>query len=265
MKWKYLLGILFAGLYSCSPEYMSFRGSNCIQFNTATNEVYTFAYFPESKQRDTLNIQIVTVGEITDYPREIKFEQVTKEWKYSYDAVDTTKIVDSVLINMEYPAESGVHFESLGENNTLVLPANQNVLNLKVVVLRGDDDLKKHAHKLTLSLLPSEDFALGEIGKLSKTIIISDKLERPTRWKESSYEVQTYLGAWSETKHRLLIDVTGQKWDNDFLYYILYDFNATLELEYYLAKTKKALDEYNSNPANNPPLKDEFGKDVVFP
>ena len=195
MKWKYLLGILFAGLYSCSPEYMSFRGSNCIQFNTATDEVYTFAYFPESKQRDTLNIQIVTVGEITDYPREIKFEQVTKEWKYSYDAVDTTKIVDSVLVNMEYPAESGVHFESLGENNTLVLPANQNVLNLKVVVLRGDDDLKKHAHKLTLSLLPSEDFALGEIGKLSKTIIISDKLERPTRWKESSYEVQTYLGA----------------------------------------------------------------------
>ena len=50
-----------------------------------------------------------------------------------------------------------------------------------------------------------------------------------------------------------------------FLYYILYDFNADLEREYYLMKTKKALESYNADPANNPPLKDEFGNKVVFP
>ena len=135
----------------------------------------------------------------------------------------------------------------------------------EVVVLRNDEALQKNAHKLVLALQPSKDFELGEQKKLFKTIVISDKLERPTRWKEDSWEVQTYLGAWSETKHRLLIDVTGQKWDNDFLYYMLYDFDAELERDYYLTKTKKFLAEYNANPANNPPLKDENGKEVVFP
>ena len=175
------------------------------------------------------------------------------------------EILKAKLYDMEYPAKSGVHFEALSENNTWILPANQNKLSLQVVVLRNDEALQKNAHKLVLALQPSKDFELGEQKKLFKTIVISDKLERPTRWKEDSWEVQTYLGAWSETKHRLLIDVTGQKWDNDFLYYMLYDFDAELERDYYLTKTKKFLAEYNANPANNPPLKDENGKEVVFP
>lgn len=265
MKWKYLLCVILGGLYSCSPDYMPFEGSNCIQFNTSTEEVHTFAYYPESIQKDTLYVDIVTVGDVVNYPREIKFEQITKEWKYRYDTADTTKVVDSTYVDMEYPAKSGVHFEALSENNTWILPANQNKLSLQVVVLRNDEALQKNAHKLVLALQPSKDFELGEQKKLFKTIVISDKLERPTRWKEDSWEVQTYLGAWSETKHRLLIDVTGQKWDNDFLYYMLYDFDAELERDYYLTKTKKFLAEYNANPANNPPLKDENGKEVVFP
>ena len=32
-----------------------------------------------------------------------------------------------------------------------------------------------------------------------------------------------------------------------------------------VAKIKKALAEYNADPKNDPPLKDENGKEVVFP
>ncbi len=266
MKLKYLFVIIcFEWIYGCSADYMSFHGTDRIQFKTTANEVYTFAYFPEERQKDTLNIKIVTVGEVTDYPREILFEQVMEEWKYIYDAVDTTKVIDSTWVEMEHPAKEGVHFEMLGGRDKWILPANKNVFDLQLIVMRQDVDLQKNARKLTLKLLPSKDFETGEPAKLKKTVIISDKLERPTRWRESSYEVQTYLGAWSQVKHRFLIEVTGQKWDNDFLYYILYDFNADLEREYYLMKTKKALESYNADPANNPPLKDEFGNKVVFP
>lgn len=62
-----------------------------------------------------------------------------------------------------------------------------------------------------------------------------------------------------------MIDVTGQKWDNEFLIYIINNYDTYSLRNYYLAKIKKALAEYNADPKNNPPLKDENGKEVVFP
>ena len=166
---------------------------------------------------------------------------------------------------MEFPAVAGVHYESLGEKNELILPANQNVLKLNVIVKREDAGLRKNARKLVLRLLPSDDFQTGEVNKLVKSITISDKLERPTRWKDNSYYYKLYLGDWSEVKHRFMIDVTGQKWDNEFLIYIINNYDTYSLRNYYLAKIKKALAEYNADPKNNPPLKDENGKEVVFP
>lgn len=117
MKLKYLVGIGMACsmICSCSEEYMSFEGTDRIQFKTKTEEVYTFAYYPESIQKDTLQIELISVGEVTDYPRVIRFEQVTKEWKYTYDEEEPEKVVDSTYVDMEFPAVAGVHYESLGE------------------------------------------------------------------------------------------------------------------------------------------------------
>jgi len=244
---------------------MSFEGKDRIQFKTKTEEVYTFAYYPESIQKDTLQIELISVGEVTDYPRTVRFEQVTKEWKYTYDEEEPEKVVDSTYVDMEFPAVAGVHYESLGEKNELILPANQNVLKLNVIIKREDTGLRKNARKLVLRLLPSDDFQTGEVNKLVKNITISDKLERPTRWKDNSYYYKLYLGNWSEVKHRFMIDITGQKWDNDFLVYIIDNYDTYSLRDYYLAKIKKALAEYNADPKNDPPLKDENGKEVVFP
>lgn len=261
------MGCLGLFVQSCSENYMSFEGTDRIQFKTKTEEVYTFAYFPENKQNDTLNIELMTVGEVVNRPRKIRFEQVTKEWEFQYDEEDPKKVVDSSYVDMKFPAVSGVHFEALGENNELIMPANQNVLNLKVIVKRRDIGLQKNAHKLLLRLLNSEDFGIGESSKLTKSITISDKLERPVRWKDNSYYYKTYLGDWSERKHRFMIDVTGQTWDNDFVYNVVgsnsYDMWALRD--YYLAKIKKALAAYNAAPQNNPPMKDENNKEIVFP
>ena len=141
----------------------------------------------------------------------------------------------------------------------------KNVLKLNVIVKREDAGLRKNARKLVLRLLPSDDFQTGEVNKLVKNITISDKLERPTRWKDNSYYYKLYLGNWSEVKHRFMIDITGQKWDNDFLVYIIDNYDTYSLRDYYLAKIKKALAEYNADPKNDPPLKDENGKEVVFP
>lgn len=102
MKLKYLVGIgmVCSMICSCSEEYMSFEGTDRIQFKTKTEEVYTFAYYPESIQKDTLQIELISVGEVTDYPRTVRFEQVTKEWKYTYDEEEPEKVVDSTYVDM---------------------------------------------------------------------------------------------------------------------------------------------------------------------
>ena len=266
MKLKYLVGIgmACAMICSCSEEYMSFEGTDRIQFKTKTEEVYTFAYYPESIQKDTLQIELISVGEVTDYPRVIRFEQVTKEWKYTYDEEEPEKVVDSTYVDMEFPAVAGVHYESLGEKNELILPANQNVLKLNVIIKREDTGLRKNARKLVLRLLPSDDFQTGEVNKLVKNITISDKLERPTRWKDNSYYYKLYLGNWSEVKHRFMINATGEKWDNDCIKLYI-KAGPTAEGLYLLKKIKKELEKYNADPANNPPLMDENGHEVVFP
>ena len=103
MKLRYLLGMTFAvGLIGgCSTDYMDFKGGNFVQFSSSAEEVYTFAYFSSEKQKDTLNIGIMSIGEVVDYPRTIRFEQVTKEWEYTYDAEDPNKVVDSVYEKIE--------------------------------------------------------------------------------------------------------------------------------------------------------------------
>ena len=68
------------------------------------------------------------------------------------------------------------------------------------------------------------------------------------------------------------------KWDNDFLVYIIDNYDTYSLRDYYLAKIKKALAEYNADPENatlsrkaagdvtvTAAMKDENGKEVVFP
>lgn len=49
-----------------------------------------------------------------------------------------------------------------------------------------------------------DDFETGEVNKLVKSITISDKLERPTRWRDNDYYYQRYLGNWSGGKSIVL-------------------------------------------------------------
>lgn len=269
MRLKYFLGIIFVLwlISSCTSDYMSYEGNNMVQFATKTDEVYTFAYFTDDKQVDTLNIGIMSVGEVVDFSRTVKFEQILKEWKYVYSEDDPQKIVDSSYVDMEYPAVAGKHFEILDcVNNEATLLANHNQLNLRVVVKRDDSNLKKNAYVLKLHLLPSSDFGTASIDYLTKRIVISDKLERPTQWKDNNYDCSRFIGPWSEVKHRFMINVTGEKWDNDCIKrYIKGGFEYAAIRDFYLKKIKKELEKYNADPNNNPPLRDENGFEVVFP
>ena len=269
MKRIDLSAILFLPLsilLSCSTDLGSYNGDNMIRFVDNADDVYTFAYYSNEKQADTLKIKLMTIGEVTNHPRTVHYEQVKKKWKYKYAEDDANKIIDSSYVDMDYPAEQGKHFEILdAHDGTLTVPANANGITVRVIVKREDTDLQKNARELYLRLLPNGDFTIPSPRYGLKKITLSDKLEKPRLWSNKNYFCNLYLGDWSEVKHRFMINVTGWKWDDEFIKYYIRESNDRPLRDYFLTKIKKALNTYNADPKNNPPLKDENGKNVVFP
>lgn len=257
---------LFTMLCGCTADLKSYSGENWVRFTDNIEDVYSFAYYSKAKTTDTVKVIVMTVGDVVDHPRKVRIEQVRQAWKYKYADDDANKIIDSTYTDMEYPAEPGTHFEILNAtNNEVVVPEKENRVVLKILVKRDDKDLQKHARQLHLKLLPTADFGVASPTFELKKILISDKLEKPSKWSTKNYFCNLYLGEWSEVKHRFMINVTGRKWDDEFINYYIRESNDRPLRDFYLQKIKKALEEYNANPKNNPPLKDENGNIVVFP
>lgn len=267
-NYQFIIGIyMFTTLSGCSERYMPYEGGNCIQFSSKAEEVYTFAYSAEDVRQDTLEIKIMTIGEVTNHPRLVNFEIVTQEWTHKYAEDDPNKIIDSTYVKMKFPAIPDTHFKILdsADGHSFMLPARAHEMKMRIAVFRNDLDLQKNARKLYIRLLPSAEFQAGIPEHMMKRIILSDKLERPTMWKDTDYECDLYLGKWSEVKHRLLINVTKEKWDNACIrLYLKNRDNAALR-NFYLQKAKKYLVAYNMDPKNTSPLKDENGNEVTFP
>lgn len=257
---------MLVALYACTAELKTYSGDNRVRFVDNGEEVYSFAYYSDTKTVDTIKVEVMTIGDVARHPRKIRIEQVSQAWKYKYADDDSNRIIDSTYTDMEYPAQAGIHFDILdATNNELTIPENANKIVLRIVVKRSDKDLQKHARHLHLKLLPTADFGIASPAFELKKILISDKLEKPGKWNPKNYYCNLYLGEWSEVKHRFMINVTGKKWDNEFIEYYIRQSNDRPLRDFYLAKIKKALLAYNADPKNNPPLKDENGHIVTFP
>ena len=65
-------------LTSCTADLMHYEGANMVRFPGDAEVVYSFAYYSESKTEDVIDVNVMTVGEVVDYPRTVKLEQVKK-------------------------------------------------------------------------------------------------------------------------------------------------------------------------------------------
>ncbi|MBO9634949.1 MAG: DUF4843 domain-containing protein, partial [Chitinophagaceae bacterium] len=127
-----------------------------------------------------------------------------------------------------------------------------------VVALR-DASLKTGPVVLKFEVVENEAFKPGEKNNTWRKLTITDKLVRPASWDGvmESY----YWGKYSTVKHQFMIDLTGKKWDQEFMAGIYNDFAA---LAYYNATFSTALVDYN-NAHPNAPLRDEDGELMLFP
>lgn len=181
--------------------FFNYEEDNYI-FNEDTPKTnYSFAYAGSSVQTDTLWYDVQTTGFVADRDRQIELVQVQ-------DGI--TGVVN---------AKPGVHyvaFDDAAVKGYYVAPAGQPRFSVPIIVIR-DASLKQNDVVLKVTFRENNEFKVGYSDFAVRTITISDRLTAPSLWDSTSGMMQYYFGKYGPVKHQFLIDVTGEKWDNDYI------------------------------------------------
>ena len=205
---------------------------------------YTFVTQHEGVTRDTLFVDISLIGNFSDHDRAYKVVQADSLAPESFDGSDS--------LSLAKPGRHYISYDDASLSSKLVIKAGERTAKLPIVLLR-DPDLKETKVHLFLKLVPSQELNPGYSEYIVKHITISDQLIRPKNWE---YPVKYFLGNYGPVKHRFIIELTGDPWDDDF---IVKEFNELssggVDLEYmdfYQKRFRKALEKYNSEHPNAP-------------
>lgn len=194
----YLLGVASVALFSsCEKELEVYDAAAGLNFyytlSTDTLVNYSFIYGSSTATRDTIWLEIETMGRLSDRDRPIAFEQVA------------TGVDDAI---------PGTHYVAFGDaslKEEYVVPAGRSRAQVPVVLLR-DASLQAQRATLLVQIKHTEEFPLFLPLRTQVKIVFSDQLEQPINWTQSFF-----LGAYGQEKHLFLIEQTGEKWDYDYL------------------------------------------------
>lgn len=247
--------MLLTLLTACEKDLPVYNGSDSMlnfvyahEQNSDSTCMYSFVYESDDVVKDTVWFDITTMGFPQDRDRYYELEQVLTG---NHDAV---------------PGKHYVAFDDADYRSKLCVPAGAIEARLPVVVLR-DPSLKTEGNvTLRLKFEPNDEFIVGYITRSFKVLTISDILSRPNNWNGIC---DHYFGDYGPVKHQFMIDVSGERWDDDYLVNTLRINESDCDQNYILAlsnKFYKALQEENARRAANnlDPLAEDDGTLVAF-
>lgn len=250
-KYSCIIIILLAIATGCKKaDFMLYNDGHRIQIADTTQLSYSFLYKDPSVIRDTVYVQMNTIGGITDYARAVTIEQIPEYDKmYVRDPV-TNKITDSVITEKPFKAIAGKHYISFTDpslQNLMVIRPDSSIDKLPIVLLR-DTSLKTNSYRLRIKLKANDEFAIGETKMVERTIVFSDRLERFESWKTdiSSSPAFVSFGKYSTGKHQFMIDVLKVRIDEEWYKAII----AAGAVQHYKVLLRDALAAFNADPAN---------------
>ena len=201
---------LLMGLASCEKDLPVYDyPDNMLNFEVTISQEtkepdltsYSFVYLPEETVRDTVWVTVKTMGFLSEYDRPLELKQVASGSK---------------------DAEPGVHYVSFDDaelkNKFYYIPAGEVVRKIPVVVLK-DASLATESVNLYFTFKDNGHFRPGYPLYSEMRLNISNILTKPAAWDDYA---DYYFDKYGPVKHKFMIDVTGLKWDNDFLETHLY-------------------------------------------
>lgn len=225
-------------------------------FKKLENRIFskTFIYDKSTVTRDTVYIPMRTMGFVPKEDRPITVEQIQ---------------VTEEEVPGAFNAIPGVHYVPLDDpdwRKMAVAKGGKAEVLLPIILLR-DASLADGQFALKLRIVENEVFKIVNPELAERIILTSDQLLRPARWDATFVR---FFGAWGPVKHRFMLDNTSDKWDDEFIDYLMYeDASYYLYIRPYL---RKKLEEENvkreqagQGPLREPTINGVQGQIVVFP
>lgn len=225
--------LLIAVATGCSKaDQLLYSDEARVQLNDTTTISHTFIYEPSTKTKDTVYIQVNTIGNIANYDREVSLVQVLETDKLNPAAVP------------------GVHYVPLDDpaiKKAMVVKANAVSVKVPIVLLR-DPSLRTNSYRLRLQLAGNGTFGLGEIASRALTIQFSDRLERFYSWRFDTGSAPAFyaFGKYSVNKHQFMIDVLKTQIDEEW-YQAIFQAQA---IQHYKSLLNEKLIAFNNDPKN---------------
>lgn len=206
---------------------------------------FSFMYSGEGVETDTLWFEVESMGYLSNEGRPIALQQIPVEG--------------------EDNAEAGVHyvpFDDASMAGFYIMPANTSLVKIPVVLLRKDPELETKTVTLKFGFKENAYFQPGYDSLAVRTIYITDRLSQPGNWGSLGY-----FGDYGEQKHLLMIEWTGEAWDEEYIEELVSGDYAYLT---YLAPWfKQKLEEENAKRLADPEIGDVYrekdGTEVFFP
>lgn len=218
-----------------------------------TVEHFTFVFTNTEVRQDTMWIGVKTMGYTSDEDRPFSLEQM--------DANEVDTDFEGTALN----AIPGVHyiaFDHPSLRGYYRIPAGQAYVRIPVVFLR-DASLTQEERMLFFRIREDGIWQQGIPEYRIRRTGVSDKLTEPVRWQNIAF----YFGEYGPVKHRFLIDITGQKWDDEFInsFYSFFTGDRTyLEYLLHLARTKLKEENTRRLAEKLDILKEADGTPVTF-
>ena len=220
---------------------------------------YSFVYGSSDRQRDTIWLEMKAIGKVYDHDRAIQLEQVPTDGAQ---------------------AVAGKHFVAFNDPSVAhlyVMPAGKSQTKIPIIVLR-DPSLKNEIVNLKLEIRANENFVPGYPEYSYRYLSITDMLSEPSYWNhvfpypgyaEFGYTLcfaDDYFGPYGVVKHQFLIDHTGLKFDDEFIYKTMIEDLNDDYLSYLVKKMRKVLAEVNAERQAQglDVLKEADGTEVSF-
>lgn len=218
-----------------------------------TVEHFTFVFTNSDVRQDTMWVGVESMGYTSTEDRYFTLEQL--------DANE----VDADLYTDALNAVPGVHYLAFNHPDLREyyrMPAGKAYVRIPVVFLR-DASLETEERMLFFHVREDGTWQHGIPGFRIRRICVTDKLAEPVRWQNIAF----YFGEYGPVKHRFLIDITGQKWDDEFIesFYSFFTGDRTY-LEYLLNLARTRLEETNAvrQAEGQDVLREADGRVVAF-
>lgn len=228
-------------LYSDPDARLNFYN----EYTKDTLVSYSFAYHND-KQTDTIWVKMRTIGQMADYDRHFELQQVTTG-------------EDDAAPGVQY-----VGFDDPDMKKWLVVKADSIYATFPIVVKR-DASLKQKTYMLKFELKENDTFKRGYSNRRYKYISLTDRLIKPSNWNGWC---DHYFGQYGPVKHNFMMEVTGNKWDEDYLNELgIGNFTADQAyLAYITSKLSTALEKENARRESlgMGPLAEDDGTIIEF-